>query len=340
MPSELEPIEPNEAVQMYLTERSSELAASSLKAHEYRLSHLIRWCEERRIENLNTITGRKLHEYKTWRREDGDLNNVTLKTQMDTLRVFIRFCERIDGVPKNLSEKIQSPSLAAGENRRTVLLDHEDASSLLSYLERFRYASFDHVLLLLLWRTGVRTGGVRTLDVTDYHPKKARLRLEHRPDTETPLKNGKEGERLIAISPETVSVLDDWIEYNRPETPDEYGRQPLLTTINGRVSSSAIRETVYRLTRPCEYTGECPHGREQESCEALNTGHGWASKCPSSVSPHAIRRGSITHFLSRDVPEKVVRDRMNVSSSVLSEHYDSRSEEQKVEQRRGYLSNV
>jgi hypothetical protein len=58
------------------------------------------------------------------------------------------------------------------------------------------------------------------------------------------------------------------------------------------------------------------------------------------VSPHAIRRGSITHFLSEDVAAEVVGDRMNVSRKVLEKHYDKRSEEVKLEQRRGSLETI
>jgi hypothetical protein len=64
------------------------------------------------------------------------------------------------------------------------------------------------------------------------------------------------------------------------------------------------------------------------------------SKCPFNASPHDIRRGSITHYLTEDVPEKVVSDRMNVSKDVLDKHYDKRSEEVKVEQRREYLEGL
>jgi transcriptional regulator with PAS, ATPase and Fis domain len=35
---------------------------------------------------------------------------------MDTLRVFIRWCESVDAVPQNLSEKVLSPSLSKGGN--------------------------------------------------------------------------------------------------------------------------------------------------------------------------------------------------------------------------------
>lgn len=62
--------------------------------------------------------------------------------------------------------------------------------------------------------------------------------------------------------------------------------------------------------------------------------------CPSVVSPHAIRRGSITYHLTEEVPEKVVSDRMNVGLGVLEKHYDQQTEEEKVEQRRAYLDNI
>lgn len=48
-----------------------------------------------------------------------------------------------------------------------------------------------------------------------------------------------------------------------------------------------------------------PHSREQRSCYAARTRNA-ASTCPSSLSLHAVRRGAITYWLSRDVPEKVV----------------------------------
>ena len=91
---------------------------------------------------------------------------------------------------------------------------------------------------------------------------------------------------------------------------------------------------IYQISRPCEYTGECPHDREIATCEAMDRNK--ASKCPSSVSPYAIRRGSITQHLFEDVPEKVVSDRLNVSLDVLAKHYDRRGEREKAEQWRVY----
>jgi len=87
----LEPIDPETAVELYLAEREAEAAESTIRSHRARLNQFVRWCGEREIDNLNDLTGRKIHEYRLWRRNDGDLKKTTLKTQMDTLRVFVRF---------------------------------------------------------------------------------------------------------------------------------------------------------------------------------------------------------------------------------------------------------
>lgn len=336
----LVPTAPDEALDLYLRERSTEVTDSTLQAHKYRLNHFVRWCGEvENIDDMNGLTGRHLHRYKLWRREDGDLNKVSLKSQMDTLRVFLRFCESIDAVVSDLHSKVMSPTLSDGVGQRDVKLDTDEAKNLLEYLGRFEYATFAHTLLLLLWRTGMRIGSIRALDVGDFDTSEQYLRVRHRPGTDTPLKNKGNGERLVSLTAETGSVIADYLDVHRPDVTDEHGREPLLATDHGRPTKNTFRAVTYRWTRPCQYTGECPVGREKDECEALTSRMG-ASKCPSSVSPHAVRRGSITHHLTEDVPEKVVSDRMNVSQRVLEDHYDRRSEEVKMEQRRGYLDGL
>lgn len=337
MKRELERISPLEAKEMFLRERQTEVSAATLKANKYRVGHFVRWCKSEAIDDLNELSGRDLHRFRLWRREEGDLNRVSLKTQMDTVRVFIRFCERIDAVRADLHTTVVSPSLARNEDQRDVMLESDTAEEILSHLRRFDYASRGHIIMALLWHTGMRTGSLRALDVEDYHEEGEYVEVRHRPETDTPLKNKAEGERLVALSPSVCEVLDDWIETTRPDTRDEYGRNPFVSTTHGRAHTTTIRETVYRLTRPCVFAEGCPHDRSPESCESTNDAEQKASACPSTVSPHAIRRGSITHFLTNDVPNKVVSDRMNVCSSVLEKHYDQRSESVKMEQRREFI---
>ncbi len=101
-------------------------------------------------------------------------------------------------------------------------------------------------------------------------------------------------------------------------------------------SISALRTYVYRWSQPCRDGQECPHDRDPEDCEAR--ARHYESTCPSAVSPHPVRRGSITHRLNHDVPDKVVSDRANASQAVIEQHYDRRSEREKMEQRREFLN--
>lgn len=334
----LEPIEPEAALELFLKDKEAELAETTIKSHDYRLRHFIRWCHEQGIENLNTLTGRQLHEYRLWRRDDGDLNKVSEKTQMDSLRSFVRWLEAVDGVEQDLSEKVLSPTITADENSRDVMLDSDHASAVLSHLEKYKYAGPQHVSLTLMWHTMMRVGGVYAMDVDDYNADEQYVKVRHRPDTDTPIKNKGDGERLVALSDDICELLDDWITNKRPDVTDDHGRAPLLASREGRLQKTTLRMYVYRWTRPCTHGEECPHDRDPDDCEA-NTRDA-ASKCPSSVSPHAIRRGSITHSLNSDMPDKVVSDRANVSPKVIEQHYDRRTEQERMEQRRDYLDNL
>lgn len=334
----LEPIEPQEAVELYLADRETEVSKATLKSHRYRLGHFVCWCEDKKISNLNELTGRQLHEYRQWRRADGNLTPSSEKTQMDTLRVFIRWLEKIDGVEQNLHTKVRSPTLSDGDNSRDVMLSNERAERALEYLRKYKYASRQHVVLLLLWHTMMRVGALHALDVDDFDAAQQSLEVKHRPETETSIKNQKNGERLVALSDEVCDVLSDWITDRRPDVRDDHGREPLISSEQGRVHRTTLRRDCYRYTRPCVFTDECPHDREITDCEGATHDHPY--ECPSSVSPHALRRGALTHALNSEIPEKVLSDRANVSKSVLDEHYDQRSNKERMEQRREYLDDL
>jgi site-specific recombinase XerD len=336
--AELEPIAPADAKEMYLAQRRDEVAESTLQSHHYRLNPFVRWCESNGVTNLNELSARDLHKYRLHRKEKDDLNTVTLRTQLSTIRVFVKFLESIDGVKQGLHDKMLIPSPDRGEDTRDRMLEAESATTMLDHLRRYEYASKPHALLSVLWATGCRMGGAHSLDVSDFDAEEQSLAFRHRPEQGTRLKNKQSGERLCALSTDVCEVLRDYIGVNRDAVTDDHGREPLFTTRGGRMHKSNIREMVYATTRPCEYGQDCPHDRDPDSCEA--TAYTRASKCPSSVSPHDIRRGALTHLLKNDVPKEVVSDRANVGQDVLDKHYNRMTEEEKMEQRREYLDSM
>lgn len=76
----LEPIDPETALELYLTDRENNVTEATIYSHRSRLGHFVRWCDEQGISNLNDLTGRQLHEYCLWRRDEGNLSPATEKS--------------------------------------------------------------------------------------------------------------------------------------------------------------------------------------------------------------------------------------------------------------------
>lgn len=336
MSDELEPLTPAEGVEMYLDHRTPDLSEKSVMNHKYRLDTFVEFCREHGIENLNDLDGRDLHRYRTWRGRQG-ISAITLRTNLATLRVFLEFCASIDAVESGLREKVVLPEVSREEQARDVKLDDELADAALGYLERYEYASRDHVVLAILWHTGIRLGTLRAFDVGDYDPEAPCLEVRHRPETGTPLKNGKAAERSINVGTKYARIIEDYLADRRHEATDEFGREPLISSEQGRLTEAPIRETVYRWTRPCLF-GDCPHDREPDDCEAVGTRR--YNACPSSRSPHGVRRGALTRMLRQGTPEQVVSDRSDVSGDVLEQHYDRRTERERMEIRRKFIKDL
>lgn len=326
---DLDPIDPRTARELFLDHKKTHCTEATVRGHKYRSQHFTAWCDENGVDNLNDITGRDLHQFRLWHMEEHDMNKVSLRQHMCSLRVFLKWAASIEAVPPNLYDKVMVPTVSPGQRQRDDMLESDAAEALLEHLWKFHFASRDHAIIALLWETGIRLGAANSIDMGDVNVDDGHIKLVHRPEEGTTLKNGKSGERPIAITDELAKVLRAYVKHNRTEEVDDHGRESLFTSRYGRLSRTGIRRAVYKTTAPCFRDAQCP-GCEDDS----------DTPCPESVSPHAIRRGSITHFLTEDVPTEVVSDRMNVSRDVLEQHYDRRSEEVKLEQRRGYLDNV
>lgn len=348
--TDLDPIPPVEAVEMFHDAMLDEHARSTRRSEKHRLRAFIQFCDEHEIENLNDLSGRDLFKYRSWRREGhGDgrepIKLVTLKGQLATLRRFFRFAGNIDAVDPELYEQLTLPTMKNGEDVSDSTLDPDRAIEILDFLEHAQPATRDHIIVLLLWETGARTGAVRGLDLRDLdldgsHPRLSgpAVHFVHRPETGTPLKNHEMGTRWNRISDIAARYIEDFIEYHRPDVTDHYGRNPLITTRYGRPAGNTMRKTLYRVTRPCWYREPCPHDRDIAQCEATHLDH--ASKCPSSRSPHDLRSGRVTYYRREDVPRQIVKERLNASTDILDRHYDRRSDREQAEQRSNYLPDL
>lgn len=324
-------MKPERAVNRYLSEKKHNWAESTHYNNSCALNRFLEFCEEEGIENICDIDGFHISDFKQYRREQ-EINEMTLYNNLSALRAFLGWCSAMGLIEAWVVDDmvLNEPD----DKVRSEMLDADRADQILDYLDKFEYATLRHALFTLLWDTGMRLGAARSIDVGDYYSEERYIELVHRPEQETPLKNKYDAEREVNLHSWACEILDDYLQMHHEEdVTDDYGRTPLFASRHGRMVRSNLRMHIRRLTRPCHYTGECPHGREFDECEAYQD-YRYAAQCPGSVSPHPIRRGAITHWLNEGHRKELISERMNVSVKTLDEHYDARTESEKRNLRR------
>lgn len=339
-PNDLKQMTPRKAVERFLERRRSDDTTSpaTIQTYENRLSQFVRWCEDRGTLNINDLSGRDLDDYWQYRRED--LNDVSLKNEFTSIKKLLEYLVAIEAVEPDLPDQVAmlKPTLSKDQRSNDRKLSTERATEILEYLDKFQYATRDHAMFLLLWHTGCRMGDLNSLDLADFHEDDGYVEFRHRPTQGTRLKNGYGGERDNALDPTVAEVVGDYVREHRVDCVDEHDREPLFSTVRGRMAKSTIRRRVYGLTQPCT-VGECPYDEiDPDTCEALRHGH--ESKCPSTYSPHRIRTGAITHMRESGMGVDTVAERVDATAETIRDHYDRADERDLMENRRTEVSKL
>jgi integrase len=321
---------PREAWSRYVDRKRVERTDQSVKAVFYRLRLFVEWCEDEGIDRVGDLSGWHFAEYETARR-GRDISVLTLSKEMGTLRRFIEYLERIEAVDDDLSEKVPQVRVPKEAKSSNVKLDVPDAERLLDYYRSHARGTRGHAFLELAWNNAARLGALRALDRRDFYPDEQYVEFRHRAESDTPRKNKTDGERVVGLTEDVVDAVSDYLDGERWDKRDEHGREPLLTSRQGRPGINTIRRISYHMTLPCNY-GECPHGQEIPKCDYREPNH--ESKCPSSRSPHQIRTGSISWQLDCGIPIEIVSERANVARRTLEYHYDKSTPRERMERRR------
>lgn len=334
----LEKIDPTEAVDAYIEERKEDAAYETLETIESGLDLFLEWSNQKGIKSLSEISGFELMDFKNWCKENTGENLVSLNGTLSVVRRFLVFCVRIDAVEWSVPNKVPTSNVPDDEDVNYTKPSKEEVEKTLAYLKEHEPTSRRHVEYAIMEELGIRVGAVRAIDKCDVDFDESSLNLRHRPEKDyenekgTPLKNKSDGERNVNISHDLCELISAHVESPlHHDITDKFGRKPLLTTKNGRPTTETIRRDLYKLTRPCTYSNNCPEDRDPQSCEATRSNH--ASKCPSSHSPHPLRRYSIEKQIECGVSKELLTDRVDVSLPILNRHYDTRSKERKRKHR-------
>ena len=338
-----------DAIERYLRRRQADATSSSVKSWKYRLKLFAEWCEGIGLARIGDLRGYDIDEYFELR--SATVAPATLEGEMWTLRMFAEYLEQIEAVERGLSESVRIPDINPEDRADETTLSTPAALRLIRHYRDSEddRASRRHVFVELAWYTGARQGALRALDIRDVvlnidNEQGSWVEFRHRPETETPLKNNRQGERPVGIPDETARVVSEYIDGDRYDVHDENGRQPLISSERGRPHENTVRVWCYGATQPC-VAGGCPHDRDPSICEWRE--HKQLSKCPSSRSPHKIRTGSITWQLNQGLPPEVVAERVDATVKTIETHYDWASQEDRwrryrdrMEQRQDYVDQL
>lgn len=327
---------PRQARSEFLKSKKGEVKQSSYRAYRFPTKHFIEFCERNGIETVGEIGGYVIESWKSVR-EAEDIAQITFHNDVKKVRVFIRWCESAELIEYGTADRMDIPQVSREQAVSDDRLPTAQAEDTLEHLETYEYGSRLHALFKTMWHTGCRISGAMSLDIDDYnHYEGSHLKFRNRPSTGTPLKNGNHSERNVTIEDDLDRVLRDYIEGKRPNVTDEFDREPIFCTHAQRLTRARAYKDVTAITRPCVLRDVCPHDREINDCDAARVKK-QAAGCPSSVSLHPVRRGSITYHINQGWPKEKLSERVDVSVEVLSKHYDARTKEKEREGRAEYL---
>lgn len=181
--------------------------------------------------------------------------DATIYTYTKNTRTWLQWLNDRNMCHNSVYNILSKDELGLTPAARDETLPAAQAEPLLKNFRRKRKGAEIHALTELLWNSGPRIGGTHSADLCDFDPQNQELRLRHRPESGTHLKNGCEedntpgdGERNVELSDDVIHALQLYIQMNRHDVTDEYGREPLFTTRHGRASKSTLRRWIYRAT--------------------------------------------------------------------------------------------
>lgn len=278
------------------------------------------WAEENDVETVSDLNLWLVGTYTDWLLAH-DYSKATVQSKQKKARRWIKWMESQGLVEKGLHLAIETLKLTDEEQSSSDILPPVQLREILEYYRdspQWR-GTRRHALLEVVAHTGARRIGLRALDLDDWDPEERTLTFVDRDEQGSRLKEGKTHQRKVVLSETPAEILEEYIARDRYEKHDNMGRQPLFTSRQGRPDRSTLTNWLYRATIPC-IRKECPHGRKRHTCEW--TQQTKASRCPSSFSPHPIRRGSITWQLNIGKSIEDVANRAGTTPPVIRRYYD------------------
>lgn len=323
----------SELYQRFLSRRQNRSPATKAQ-YKRTIPDFVDFANERNITSPGQLSTEVVDSYVDELQGKYD-SDATVLTYTKNVRGWLRWLNERQLCGEAVYRILDKQELGLTPTARDEAIPKRVITTVLDNLQKHRRGSRLHTLVALFWNAGPRIGGVHSLDVDDFDPQHNELRFRHRPESGTRLKNGDDdtgssgdGERNIVLEDTVADALQLYIQVGRPAATDEFGRKPLFATEYGRAARSTLRRWVYEATS-CRWQ---PQTNSHSCCDGGCNPD--SDPCNQSYYPHAIRRGSIVNHLSGGLRRELASERFDVSVKVIKKHYDPRTEQDRLNDRR------
>ncbi|ERH00543.1 MAG: site-specific recombinase XerD, partial [Halonotius sp. J07HN6] len=130
---------PVEVVEYFLATHRNQWADATMRDYSYDLTRLLEYFDYADIDDISTLTSRDIEGFRQWREQDGNIKLATLHGQLSNVRVFIKWCERVEIVEKGLVDAIEMPDLDPSDVVSHTRIEPETAAQIRDYYDDFAY---------------------------------------------------------------------------------------------------------------------------------------------------------------------------------------------------------
>jgi len=205
--------------------------------------------------------------------------NSTIHTRLSSLSVFYQFLQDEDVVDKNpvrrVMKKLPKPR-AHGCQRR--VLDIEEVKKMIKCAMNPR----DRIVLLLLYKTGVRRGGLVGINVDDVDMNRGEIFVRE--------KKGDENGYTVFFDDETKHYLQRYLAWIKMQQSTD--KALIVNNVGRRLSKGHVRDIVKKYAKKAGLISE----DERENNTA------------KSISPHTFRRTFNTHLRDSGLREDYAKE--------------------------------
>jgi len=261
------------------------------RSYRYDLDSFVQFLSKKTIYDFNRVGKAEIRDYISWCRKNG-LSSRTISRRISTLKGFFSFMLAENHIASDPTSMVEHPKQG---RKLPKTLTVSEVDELLAFSEKLEQAkplaARNHVMLHLLYATGLRVSELVNLPLVGYNRHSGNLRVLG--------KGGKE--RLVPIGEQARILLEGYLDLIRPRL------------LHGRTSPSLfITRRGKAMTR-------------NRYWQILKDMAGQAG-IPKNFSPHSLRHSFATHLLENGADLRSVQlmlGHSDISTTQLYTHVES-----------------